>query len=535
MHGRRYLIMANKVPIVSITAQPIQMPEDILGDGFEPIWCDAATANLAMLIEADQALIEADVLAKQYENAIFIIDATLLAHNDLELIGKLPANQIFYQINSAVSVEMQQLLDLRGAFAFDIIDGPALARDIRYYCFIGSDGYRSNALNLQVGHVSPQTIKQFGKVYTEFTIDWPDWNLLAYPDSGADNSNYIPPFISDRLLVDYDLVDVDVELKLKVNKIDLRTHQIIESVEKTGLDIVKGIDLVGDELNGYNVQAMLYARGRGRVRVGNFHMRRSRGPYGNLMPNDGRIISQKLHDDVIYYFDAGDLKPPLNVYFSGWRTKEGYEGNRMMQSMGAPYILIADQRLKGGAFYMGDASFEQAIVALIQEKLQDLNFDAHDVILSGMSMGTFGAMYYGSQLTPQAIIVGKPLTNLGDIAQNGRVKRPDDFNTIEDIQLYYEGDLSDAASKRLNERFWRVFEQGDFSKTTLALAYMEQDDYDDQAFYDVQKSVKAHYPNAKILARGFEGRHNDNTADVVAWFQLQYRKQLEKYGREWGN
>lgn len=534
MRGRHCLIMANKIPIVSITAQPIQMPEDILGDGFETIWCDARTANRTMSVEADQPLLDENALAAQYENAIFIIDTIFLQHNDVELLGKLPANQIFYQIDSPVSIEMAQLLDLRGAFAFDISDGDALAHAIRYYCFIGSDGYRSNAVNLQIGAVPPQSIKQFGRVYTEINVDFNDWELIAYPDSGADKSNYIPAFITDRLLLDH-AVDGDVELKLKVNKFDLSTHQMIGSIEKTGTDIVDGIDIVGNEVRGYEIQAMLYAKGHGRVRVGNFHMRRSRGPYGNMMPNDERIVNKQLHDDVVVYFDAGDLKPPLNVYFSGWRTKEGYEGNRMMKSMGAPYILVADQRLKGGAFYMGNADFERELLCFIQSKLNELNFDPHDVILSGMSMGTFGAMYYGSQLAPRAIVVGKPLTNLGDIAQNGRVKRPDDFNTIEDIQLYHEGDLSDVASKRLNERFWRVFSQGDFSDTTLALAYMEQDDYDDQAFYDIQKNVKAHYPNAKILSRGFEGRHNDNTADVVAWFRLQYGKQLEKYGRKWSN
>lgn len=312
MRGKHYLIMANKIPIVSITAQPIQMPEDLLGDGFETIWCDARTANSTMLVEADQPLLDENELAAQYENAIFIIDALFLQCDDVELLGKLTTNQIFYQIDSLVSIEMARLLDLRGAFAFDIRDGDALAHDIRYYCFIGSDGYRSNAVNLQIGAVPLQSIKQFGRVYTEFTVDFDDWELVAYPDSGADNSNYIPAFITDRLLLDH-AVDGNVELKLKVNQFDLRTHQMIGSIEKIGTDIVDGIDIVGNEVRGHKIQAMLYAKGHGRVRVGNFHMRCSRGPYGNMMPNDERIVNKQLHDDVVVYFDAGDLKPPLNV------------------------------------------------------------------------------------------------------------------------------------------------------------------------------------------------------------------------------
>ncbi len=32
-------------------------------------------------------------------------------------------------------------------------------------------------------------------------------------------------------------------------------------------------------------------------------------------------------------------------------------------------------------------------------------------------MGSFGALYYGAQLNPQAIIVGQPLVNIGTIEQ----------------------------------------------------------------------------------------------------------------------
>ncbi|MGV1143774.1 accessory Sec system protein Asp2 [Staphylococcus aureus] len=39
-------------------------------------------------------------------------------------------------------------------------------------------------------------------------------------------------------------------------------------------------------------------------------------------------------------------------------------------------------------------------------------------------MGSLCALYYGAQLNPQAIIVGKPLVNIGTIAEHMRLLRP---------------------------------------------------------------------------------------------------------------
>ena len=44
------------------------------------------------------------------------------------------------------------------------------------------------------------------------------------------------------------------------------------------------------------------------------------------------------------------MKPPLNVYFSGYRTAEGFEGYYMMKRMNAPFYLSAILVLKVVAF-----------------------------------------------------------------------------------------------------------------------------------------------------------------------------------------
>ena len=100
------------------------------------------------------------------------------------------------------------------------------------------------------------------------------------------------------------------------------------------------------------------------------------------------------------------MKPPLNVYFSGYKTQEGFEGFNMMRKMGAPFLLVAESRLEGGAFYLGDDEYEKFITTGIQDCLNQLGFDRSQLILSGLSMGTFGALYNGCKLQPHAIIIG---------------------------------------------------------------------------------------------------------------------------------
>ncbi|PTK05053.1 accessory Sec system protein Asp2, partial [Mammaliicoccus sciuri] len=157
------------------------------------------------------------------------------------------------------------------------------------------------------------------------------------------------------------------------------------------------------------------ARGNGTVHLGPIHKRWSRLDMGQFLLGGSRFVDSQ-RQEFIYYFHPGDMIPPLNVYFSGYRTAEGFEGYYMMKRMNALFLLIGDPRVEGGSFYIGLSEYEQGIINVIDETLEKLNFKSHELILSGLSMGSFGALYYGAQLNPQAIIVGKPLVNIGTIA-----------------------------------------------------------------------------------------------------------------------
>ena len=263
----------------------------------------------------------------------------------------------------------------------------------------------------------------------------------------------------------------------------------------------------------------LLAKGKGKLKIVGLHDRYSRKSYGEFLPGGTRYVTSK-REEVFMYFDPGDMKPPLNVYFSGYKTQEGFEGFNMMRKMGAPFLLVAESRLEGGGFYLGDKEYEDYIVSGIQNCLNQLGFDRSQLILSGLSMGTFGALYNGCKLRPHALLLGKPLASLGDIAGNERISRPGGFPTSLDVLVKNCGDMSEKSIDALNHRFWDLFDHTDWSQTKFIVSYMLEDDYDMTAYDRLISHIDD--IGVEIIGKGVHGRHNDDTYSIVAWFKNQY-------------
>lgn len=288
--------------------------------------------------------------------------------------------------------------------------------------------------------------------------------------------------------------------------------------------------MIEAETDGYLAVSM-YAKGQGQLAIGPCHYRYGRHEFGDFILGGQRLIDDE-QQEIMYYFNPQDFKPPLCVYFSGFRTAEGFEGYWMMRAMGVPFMLICDPRLDGGSFYMGSEQLETAISNVIQEKLDFLGFTNDQLILSGLSMGTFGAAYHGSKLSPHAIVIGKPVFSLGEVALKEKINRPAGFPTSLDILRRYAGRMDQEGADELDERFWQQFKQGDFSKTTFAIAYMKDDDYDASAFAKVLESTKT--STAKVLGRGWQGRHGDGGSGPTNWFLRQYYTLLKNdFGRKY--
>ena len=313
--------------------------------------------------------------------------------------------------------------------------------------------------------------------------------------------------------------DDSVSIQLKIEQFQSGSVSSIQNRWIFSEEDLKSVVYITNKKIDGSVFVSLLAKGKGKLKIVGLHDRYSRKAYGSFLPGGMRKVTSK-REEVFMYFDPGDMKPPLNVYFSGYKTMEGFEGFNMLRKMGAPFLLISESRLEGGAFYLGDEEYENLITTGIQDCLRQLGFNRSQLIMSGLSMGTFGALYYGCRLKPYALLFGKPLASLGDIAFNERISRPGGFPTSLDVLVKNYGDMSEKSKDLLNHRFWDLFDQTDWSQTKFIISYMLEDDYDMTAYNRLISHIDD--VGVEIIGKGIHGRHNDDTYGIVAWFKNQF-------------
>ena len=328
-------------------------------------------------------------------------------------------------------------------------------------------------------------------------------------------SLYLDPHRPLSLKVDYKK-EGEVELTLQV----LASNQLGEPVWAQEIleEDFAGFELAADQ--GLFVSFSLFYKGEGGLELGPLHQRFSRGPFGQLLPGG------QDQAGLLFYFHPGNLTPPFNVYFAGYRPAEGFEGYHMMKDLGQPFLLIADTRSEGGAFYLGDDHIQEIVINKIQTCLDQLGFADQDLILSGLSMGSFGALFYGQKLAPFAVLAGKPLIHLGDMAQNLQRLRPHEFGTSLDLLLEQLGKAGQEAVEALNLVFWQDFDPALWSGRTLALAYMLQDDYDPKAYAALEMALAGHA--VRFLSFSRPGRHNDQSQAITDWFIHIYKEIIQE-------
>ena len=325
------------------------------------------------------------------------------------------------------------------------------------------------------------------------------------------------------------LKDAGCELEFVVQLIQSGTSDVIAYQKSYSETELAEPIVFAHPTSGY-LSCSMYARGSGLVRIGPIHYRHSRMGAGEFLPGGRRIVDSR-REELFYYFHPGDLKPPLNIYFAGYRPAEGFEGYFMMAGLGHPFLLITDPRLEGGRFYLGSDELEHQLLQVIRELADALGFREEDLIFSGLSMRSFGALYYGSQFKALAIIAGKPIIDLGHVAARARLVRPKDFLTILDIVNFWDRTDSDGNATTVDEFTHGLIERWNgnpgFGDTKILMSYMEQDDYDDQAYYTLLGSQTG--KPTTVIARGYQGRHNDDSASIVTWFVNQYKRVIDEY------
>lgn len=316
----------------------------------------------------------------------------------------------------------------------------------------------------------------------------------------------------------------EIEISMTIKQfVSGSLSKVMDSWEFSEKDLQDLVRIEGRNGGGV-ISCAIRAKGSGFLDIIGLHDRISRWDVGTFMVGGERYVTSE-REEIFAYFDPGDLKPPLAVYFSGYKTMEGFEGYHMMRKMGCPFLLISEQRFEGGGFYIGSQEYEKLMVSIIDKYVNKLGFYADEVILSGISMGTIGSLYYGCSLKPHALILGKPLASLGDIARNERLKRPGGFPTSLDLLRHYSGKMDDEAIENLNERVWKKIRTTDFGRTKFIVSYMFEDDYDNTAYDKLLSELNS--AGVQVYGKGLHGRHNDNTGGIGAWFKGQYERVLK--------
>ncbi len=274
---------------------------------------------------------------------------------------------------------------------------------------------------------------------------------------------------------------------------------------------------------------LLEAKGSGSLRIGPLHLRQTATDGSPFVRGTQRTVD-KDGEELFSCFRSMDRKPPLYVLFSDRREQEGFDDFEGLYGRGCPFLVLFDPRLSGGCGYIGSPGYEEMVRKKITGAMGTLGFDNSQVMLEGNSLGGTGALYHGAAIHPRAMLLGRPVVNLGDMALREKLWRPGGFPASLDILQKLEGDTSHEAATCLNRRIQMRLEEGKLDGTRLVAAYMKEDDYDPEAYMDLLHHLRG--KRASLFGKGFEGRHEDNLEEVDEWLQLQRRRLLrECWGR----
>lgn len=451
-------------------------------------------------------------------NHLFILGSKIIGQLESIDLVHLPSHQIFYETLNGATEEQIHVLHLKGAQAVDLSDGGKTFSQFVNLNYVKPWGTSIDNSMVEMnpnfeGTITKKGASQFD-LEGNFGSDYQQILLWKNKWGASGPINFYPEIECSE----------EVQYYWRAYYKNDRESSNIQFTDFSPEQIQEGQVYFNFGMSEFPVNFGLFIKGQGQLQVGAIHIRYGLAKDNFLAMGGRRLVSSTSRGEELgYYFNAGDLKPPLNVYFSGYRPSEGYEGRWMMGSLGAPFILVYDPRLVGGSFYRG-AGLENSLIQVIQEKLSLLGFSKQELVLSGLSMGTYASFYYGAQLEPHAIIVGKPLANIGDLAVHSRIFSPYDWDLAMDTIVHLTGKLTENNAHKLDEEFWQEFERADFSKTTFLMAHMLQDT--DLPFKRIFDHLKKNYPTAKVLHKGIEGRHNDDTPSVTGWFYKNYQQLL---------
>ena len=254
----------------------------------------------------------------------------------------------------------------------------------------------------------------------------------------------------------------------------------------------------------------------------------------------GEMIVRVIEDEKIVWYRAdsnreimrgelkvNDKKNPLIVIFSDLTLPLGQEWQKYIVSTGVSILLIEDNRLRDGLFFLGSQELESSVLDMIQKAMDRLALSKDHLVLTGISAGATAAIYYGTQMKPRYMIIGNPVINLGTVAERERLARTGETPIALDLLLKQGNGVDENSASELNQRLTDRIRQADMSKVRIDAAYMTKDNWDPEGWADLLQLLLA--AHATVYGKGFEGRHREKCEQIMEWLKIRFGNMMETY------
>ncbi|WP_157696683.1 accessory Sec system protein Asp2 [Latilactobacillus curvatus] len=264
---------------------------------------------------------------------------------------------------------------------------------------------------------------------------------------------------------------------------------------------------------------LLSASGTGRITF--------RGIDMTLMRTSGTLVSGDqettlaLGDAVHSYYYPGtqSIKPKkLIVTFAGFRAfVRKFELVGAFQKVGQPFLAFTDFRAHGGAFYMNrfeTTAYEERVKAIILERLSALGLTTDDLIITGQSMGSTAAIYYGALLNAGNVVVTKPIINLGTFTSKGDLAITEGVSWMFETRRLLTGRVSVMDQDWLNALVTTAVAQSE-RKTIYSLFALLADQYDGDSIDEFVQSIETTGQLGEYFWE--HGRHTEKSGAATVW------------------
>lgn len=423
------------------------------------------------------------------------IDSTLLT----EQIRDWPAYRVIY-LTQDVSTALKDILTERRAFYFEDTKPDAIATRIICDLYLGQQGFNTTFSESQFIPRYQPTIhfQRQGRFSAQFSGDLGEqWQqlgtLLTFPTD-------FTPHQDNVTWLEYEATDT-ATVALKFLFFDAN-DTLIDTQMISGADL-RTLSTVGGLADYHHYQILVLGMGNGTLDLNVLHQYRSRHGLGHLLPgSDWQLTSE--NEEILSYFNPGDRQKPLVVYFSDMdRHAIHFDMVSQLNELGMPYLIFTDSRLQGGAFHIGSAEYEKTILAIIKSKMLDLGLTNKDIILSGCGMGSYPAIYYASDINPAALIIAKPIVNLGTLSEDKEFPHQFNQDWTLDLRRYLAGQMSKGDTAAINNKLWHHIIDAPWSTIPIALFSMDQDDYDGKSLPELLHFLtEQHTPLKHVVQHG---------------------------------